>query len=49
MLAAGAETVELLEGRGGVFDIRRAGELVYSKKRTGRYPSDAELAALIRA
>jgi len=38
--------VALVQGRGGVFDIRRDGQLVYSKKSSGRYPTDAELDAL---
>ncbi|MBK8958198.1 MAG: Rdx family protein [Proteobacteria bacterium] len=44
--AAGGHQVELVEGRGGVFEIRRNGEPVYSKKVSGRYPNDAELQAL---
>jgi len=46
LLAGGRHEVELVQGRGGVFDIRRDGELVYSKKTRGRYPTDAELDAL---
>jgi selT/selW/selH-like putative selenoprotein len=30
-------TVELIESSGGVFEIEKDGELVYSKKRTGRH------------
>lgn len=29
--------VELIESGGGVFEVERDGELVYSKKRTGRH------------
>ena len=47
MLAGGEHQVELVQGRGGVFDIRRDGALVYSKKVTGRYPGDDELQALV--
>lgn len=47
MLAGGEHEVELVQGRGGVFDIRRDGELVYSKKTRGRYPTDVELDALV--
>ena len=32
----GAE-VELIESGGGVFEITRDGELIYSKKQTGRH------------
>lgn len=31
-------TVELVESSGGVFEIERDGELIFSKKRTGRHP-----------
>ncbi|MBK6658172.1 MAG: Rdx family protein [Proteobacteria bacterium] len=44
--ATGGHQVGLAEGRGGVFEIRRDGEPVYSKKLSGRFPSDAELQAL---
>lgn len=30
-------TVELIESGGGVFEIEKDGELVYSKKATGRH------------
>lgn len=30
-------TVELIESSGGVFEVERDGELIYSKKRTGRH------------
>ena len=46
-MAGGEHQVELVQGRGGVFDIRRDGALVYSKKSTGRYPTDTELNALL--
>ena len=49
MLAGGRHQVELVQGRGGVFEIRREGVVVYSKKTTGRYPTDAELDALTAA
>lgn len=29
--------VELIESGGGVFEVERNGELIYSKKRTGRH------------
>jgi selT/selW/selH-like putative selenoprotein len=47
LLAGGEHEVTLVQGRRGVFDIRRDGQLVYSKKTSGRYPTDAELDALI--
>jgi selT/selW/selH-like putative selenoprotein len=30
-------TVELIESSGGVFEVEKDGELIYSKKRTGRH------------
>ena len=35
--------VELIEGKGGVFDIVVDGKLIYSKKETGRFPEDNEV------
>ncbi len=37
----------MIEGRGGAFEITIDGELLYSKKATGRFPTDEELDALI--
>jgi len=41
----GAE-VELVPGVAGVFDITVDGRLAYSKKQTGRFPTDEEVAVL---
>ena len=41
----GAE-VELVPGVGGVFEITVDGRLKFSKKRTGRFPSDDEVIAI---
>ncbi len=38
--------VALVKGGGGVFEIRRDGEMLFSKKATGRFPTDEELHAL---
>jgi len=35
--------VELIEGSGGVFEIIRDGELVFSKKSLNRFPTDEEI------
>lgn len=35
--------VELIEGSGGAFEVRRGGELVFSKLSAGRFPDDAEV------
>ena len=41
----GAE-VELVPGVAGVFDITVDGKLAYSKKATGRFPTDEEVDAI---
>jgi selT/selW/selH-like putative selenoprotein len=43
--AYGAE-VELVPGVGGVFEITVDGKLAFSKKQTGRFPTDDEIDAL---
>jgi selenoprotein W-related protein len=35
--------VTLVPGRGGVFDVRIDGELVFSQKREGRFPEPREI------
>jgi selT/selW/selH-like putative selenoprotein len=45
--AGGADDVRLKQGGGGVFEIRIDGRLVYSKKASGRFPTDAEIDALL--
>jgi len=35
--------VELIASGGGLFEITRDGELVYSKKALGRFPTDEEI------
>ena len=37
--------VSLIKGKGGVFEITVDGELVFSKKQLGRYPTDEEIVA----
>jgi predicted Rdx family selenoprotein len=37
-----------VRSRGGVFEITRDGELKFSKKQLGRFPTDAEIDALAR-
>ena len=41
----GAE-VELVPGTGGVFEITVDGQLRFSKKQTGRFPTDDEVIAV---
>jgi len=41
--------VELIKGRGGIFDVVTEGKLVYSKHATGRFPEENEVVEAIRA
>jgi selenoprotein W-related protein len=34
---------ELIEGRGGVFDVKVNGKLIHSKHETGRFPEHQEI------
>jgi selT/selW/selH-like putative selenoprotein len=47
LLAKGPADVELVKGGAGVFDITIDGALVYSKRKTGRFPTDDEVRTLI--
>jgi predicted Rdx family selenoprotein len=40
--------VELLRGSGGVFDITVDDELKFSKAALGRFPTDDDIAALVK-
>ncbi|MGZ5896894.1 MAG: Rdx family protein [Xanthobacteraceae bacterium] len=40
--------VELVRSSGGVFEIFDDGQLKFSKKATGRFPTDAEVDALVK-
>jgi selenoprotein W-related protein len=40
--------VALVPGSGGVFEVRVAGELVWSKRDQGRFPESKELKQLVR-
>lgn len=46
MVSADTE-VTLIEGSGGVFEIVRDGELVFSKKALNRFPENSEIDALL--
>ncbi len=41
--------VTLVPGRGGVFDVRIDGELVFSEKAAGRFPEPREIKDAVRA
>jgi selT/selW/selH-like putative selenoprotein len=36
-------TVQLIESGGGVFEVRKDGKLIFSKKAVGRFPSEKEI------
>ena len=40
--------VSLVPGGGGVFDVERGGELVYSKFQTGSFPDEKKLVGKLR-
>ena len=44
--SAAAAEVTLVKSGGGVFEIERDGDLVFSKKAKGRFPTDDELTRL---
>lgn len=39
---------ELIQGRGGVFEVTVDGKRIFSKKELGRFPEDGEILGLIR-
>jgi selenoprotein W-related protein len=43
-----AVEIELIKAKGGAFEIRREGALVFSKKETGRFPSNEEIIAALK-
>jgi len=34
---------EMIEGSGGVFEVKADGKLIFSKKQTGRFPEHQEI------
>jgi selenoprotein W-related protein len=38
----------MIEGGGGIFDVKVDGELIYSKHETGRFPEEDEVLESIR-
>lgn len=40
--------IELIKGKGGAFEIRSGETLVFSKKKTGRFPSNDEVVAALK-
>jgi predicted Rdx family selenoprotein len=43
----GATEIELRPGKSGQFDVTVDGEVKYSRARTGRFPTDAEIEDLL--
>ena len=43
----GARDVELKVGKSGQFDVTVDGSLKYTRSKTGRFPTDAEIADLL--
>ena len=39
--------VALIPGSGGVFDVNRDGELIFSKHELGRFPGKVEIVSLL--
>jgi selenoprotein W-related protein len=40
---------ELIEGRGGVFDVTVDGKTIFSKRSAGRFPQEDEIVSAVRA
>lgn len=40
---------ELIAGRGGIFDVKVDGKLIYSKHETGRFPEPSEIVDQLKA
>jgi selenoprotein W-related protein len=41
--------VQLIEGDGGIFDVKADGKLIYSKHETGRFPEHSEVLSQLDA
>ncbi len=42
------EVLEVVPGKGGIFDVHVDGELVFTKKMLGRYPDPDDVVPLLR-
>ncbi len=40
---------QLIEGRGGVFDVKLDGDLIFSKQQVDRFPNAGEVSEIIEA
>jgi selenoprotein W-related protein len=43
-----AESAQLVESSGGVFEVEDQGLLIFSKKELGRFPDDGEVLEIVR-
>jgi selT/selW/selH-like putative selenoprotein len=41
------ETSHLVQSHGGIFEVERDGQLIFSKKTAGRFPMDGEVLQII--
>ena len=41
-------SAELVDGGGGIFDVKLDGELVFSKFESNRFPKTGEIAAILK-
>jgi selenoprotein W-related protein len=41
-------TVEVVTGKGGIFDVHLDGELIFTKSMLGRYPEPEDVLPLLR-
>jgi selenoprotein W-related protein len=39
----------LIPGSGGIFEVKRDGDLVYTKAETGRFPKPGEVTSILEA
>ena len=37
----------MIEGSGGIFDVKKDGKLIYSKHETGRFPEQDEICDML--
>jgi len=44
-----AESSQLVQSSGGVFEVEDRGTLVFSKRQLGRFPADDEVLSILRA
>ncbi len=40
--------IDLIKGKGGAFEIRSGPTLVFSKKKSGRFPTNEEIVAALK-